>query len=229
MRLIIGFLTAALITVLFRKQIHKYPWVFYGISILLVVFFLTSQTSILPVWVMQYIYVIFQSNTLAMGFFTIVMFTGALYHESSLRKALMPIRAELSIIASLLSIAHVVNYGQAYLLQILSVEITMPLVRLFASLLSFFLVALLIPLFITSFRAVRSRMSAKAWKRVQWLAYPFYLLIFLHILSFLLIPVLAGKFEPTLRLNLYMVLLVAYIFLRVKRFRLRKFVPATAQ
>ena len=229
MRLIIGFFAAILITVLFRKQIHKYHWVFYSAAIILSICFLISRAYVLPVWLMQYVLVIFQSNTLAMGFFSIVMFTGAFSDESVLRKQLMPIRAELSIIASLLSIAHIVNYGQSYLLQIVSPDVMMPAIRLTASLVSFALVILLIPLCITSFRAVRSRMSTGSWKRIQWLASPFYLLVFVHILTFLLIPVFAGKFEPSLRLDLYMILFAAYVFLRVRRFRLRKLVPAPAQ
>ena len=228
-RLIIGFFVAILVSVLFKKQIHKFPWVFYAVAILLDICFLISRSPdlVIPVWLMQYVLVIFQSNTCAMGFFTIVMFTGAFSDESVLRKMFMPIRAELSIIASLLSIAHVVNYGSSYLTQLLSASVNVPPIRLAATLISFILVLLLIPLFITSFKAVRKRMSANSWKRIQWLAYPFYILVFVHILSFLLIPVFAGKLEPTLRIDLYMILLAAYIFLRIRRFRLRKLVPAT--
>jgi DMSO/TMAO reductase YedYZ heme-binding membrane subunit len=40
----------------------------------------------------------------------------------------------------------------------------------------------MIPLLITSLRAVRRRMKPLNWKKVQRLAYPFYALLYVHVL-----------------------------------------------
>jgi DMSO/TMAO reductase YedYZ heme-binding membrane subunit len=222
MRLALGMLTAILVVVLFNKQIRKHPWVFYIAAAALVAIFMITKSMPVPVWVRQYVMVIFQSNTLAMGFFTIVMFTGSFSEGGFLRKSFLPIRAELSIIASILSFSHIVGYGKSYLEQLLTSVSTMPQVRLLATIVAILLVLILIPLFVTSFNAVRKRMSPVLWKRIQRFSYLFYVLIFVHVLFYLLPPVVANSFWPRISLFFYFVITVSYIYMRIRRNRPRR-------
>jgi DMSO/TMAO reductase YedYZ heme-binding membrane subunit len=128
----------------------------------------------------------------------------------------MPIRAELSIFASLLCVGHVIIYGRSYLDQLLSSTFAMPGIRLLATLVALLLVALLIPLTITSFKAIRARMHAQTWKRLQRLAYVFFALIYIHILFYLLPPALAGSLGAASSLTIYLALGLAYAILRVR-------------
>jgi DMSO/TMAO reductase YedYZ heme-binding membrane subunit len=216
MRLVAGLVISILIVVLFRKAIKKVPWVFYLLAVALAALLIIGNSLSFPSWFREYFLFLLQSNNLAMGLFTIVMFAGAFKEQSPLRKVLIPIRAELSIIASLLCIGHIVNYGNSYLDQLLSPTALMPVARLWATLIAFLLVVVLIPLAITSFKAIHARMSPRSWKRLQRLAYPFYLLIFLHMFFYLLPPAIAGSLSALISLVLYLVLGAVYLVLRVR-------------
>jgi DMSO/TMAO reductase YedYZ heme-binding membrane subunit len=217
MRLVAGLALSILIVMLFRKAIKKVPWVFYLLAVALSVLLIIGNNVLsFPSWFREYFLFLLQSNNLAMGLFTIVMFTGAFKEHSALRKALIPLRAELSIIASLLCIGHIVNYGGSYLDQLLSSMTGMPVSRLSATLIAFLLVIVLIPLVVTSFKAIHARMAPKTWKRIQALAYPFYLLVFLHMFFYLLPPAMAGSLSALISLSLYLALGIAYLVLRVR-------------
>jgi DMSO/TMAO reductase YedYZ heme-binding membrane subunit len=216
MRLVAGLVLSILIVVLFRKAIKKVPWLFYLLALALSALLIVGNSLSFPSWFREYFLFLLQSNNLAMGLFTIVMFAGVFKEHSALRKALIPIRAELSIIASLLCIGHIANYGSSYLEQLLSPTAGMPASRLGATLIAFLLVVVLVPLVITSFKAIHARVTLKTWKRIQLLAYPFYLLIFLHMFFYLLPPAMAGSLSALISLLLYLALGIAYLVLRVR-------------
>ena len=108
----------------------------------------------------------------------IVMFAGAL-ERTPWVKRLLSVRSELSVIAGIVIAAHLVRvagflalsltpmwpriWGQpaAGVMFAAAVVVGLPLTATF-----------LVP-WITSFKAVRKRLSAKTWKRTQLLAYPF--------------------------------------------------------
>jgi DMSO/TMAO reductase YedYZ heme-binding membrane subunit len=60
-------------------------------------------------------------------------------------------------------------------------------------------------------------MTARSWKQLQRFAYLFFILIFLHLSGYLLYPALQGSQSALLNLTVYLVILVAYIILRVRR------------
>ena len=174
MRLIIGIVIAILFITIFRKAIKSAPLVFYILAIFLDLLLIMRSTLQLPSWFSEYFLFLFQSNTLAMGMFTIVMFTGVFSDRSRIKRVLVSIRSEISIIASLLCIGHIVVYGERYLSQLVSPAVAMPEFRFVGTLLALLLAVLLIPLALTSVKAIRTRMSVSAWKRLQLLAYPFF-------------------------------------------------------
>jgi len=222
MRLVAGLIVAIIFIAISSRSIRKMAPLYYLIALALDVAFIYSTSAGVPPWFRTYILFIFQSNTLAMGLFTVVMFTGALRDGSYLRKYLMPIRAELSIIASILCIGHMVVYGRSYFDQIISSTLAMPTARLIATIIALLLALLLIPLAISSFKTVKARMQPKSWKRIQRFAYLFFLLIFIHIFFYLLPPALAGSSGAIFSLMLYTILCVLYLILRIRLILSRK-------
>ncbi|WP_080797471.1 hypothetical protein [Arabiibacter massiliensis] len=112
----------------------------------------------------------------------VVMFAGALERTPAVKR-LLSIRSELSVIAGIIIAGHLVRvidflvlsltpmweqiWGQpaAGIMFAAAVVVGLPLTATF-----------LVP-WITSFKCVRRRLSQKAWKRTQLLAYPFVLLM----------------------------------------------------
>lgn len=82
---------------------------------------------------------------------------------------------------------------------------------------SFALVILLIPLAITSIRAMRKAMDNSTWKRLQMLAYPFFVLIFVHI-ALILVPSVSTLGQRAFSsIVIYTGIVLAYGILRLRR------------
>ena len=216
MRLLAGLIIATVLVALFHRAIRCVPWLFYVLAIALDALLIVGSSYQMPSWFREYFMFMLQSNNLAMGLFTMVMFAGVLEDHSKIKKALLLVRAEISIIASVLCVGHIVIYAQSYLSQAMNSIASMPLMRVCAILVALVLVFLLVPLVVTSFKPVRAHMSQQGWKRLQRLAYPFYGLVFVHILFFLLPPALAGSLSATVNVVLYLVLGLTYLVLRLR-------------
>jgi DMSO/TMAO reductase YedYZ heme-binding membrane subunit len=59
-------------------------------------------------------------------------------------------------------------------------------------------------------------MSAKQWKRVQLLAYPFYLLVYIHLMIILYPVALNGSSTALTSVVVYSALFIAYTALRIR-------------
>jgi DMSO/TMAO reductase YedYZ heme-binding membrane subunit len=217
MKYLVGLAAAVLITFVCRKAVKKTAFVFYllaiGYDVLLIFAVFNGATP----WVWRYVLFAVQNCSLAMGFFTVVMFTGVLSDRSALKRQLVPIRAELSILACLLTAGHVYLYARMFLIGLFTLPLSMSVLQLTATLAAVALVVvLMLPLLITSFNVVRQRMAPKVWKRLQRLAYPFFALIYLHLLMFLLPSALGGSQTVAINLSIYTVMFVLYLVLRLK-------------
>ena len=90
------------------------------------------------------------------------------------------------------------------------------------------LLALLAVLGVTSLKSVRTRMASTPWKRLQRLAYPFYLLACAHVACSLLPAALHGGTAAQTSIVAYAA--VAYLVLRLMRFAMdRRRARAAAQ
>ncbi len=216
MRFIAGLVIAIVFTVVFRVALRKVPALFYTVATLLNVFYLLADYMPLPSWLREYFLFLFQSNVIGMGFFVIVMFIGVFGEGSYIRKTYISIRAELSIFASLLSIGHLIKYGQAYLEQMLSLTIYMPPIRYWMIGVAIILVILLLPLAITSVKRIHVMMGQKNWQRLQRFAYPFFGLIFVHIVLCLWTPAIAGSSSAIFSITAYLAVGVLYTVLRLR-------------
>ncbi len=79
------------------------------------------------------------------------------------------------------------------------------------------LLVLLVVLGVTSFAFVKRQMSTASWKKVQKLAYPFFGLVYVHLLLMLLPSALHGGLAAQASVAVYSVVFVGYALCRVGR------------
>lgn len=206
------------------KPLKKYPVPFYisAIAMIGVYFWGTSVGMRGDAW--SLFQPLMQRCALAFLLFSIVMFVGVLGEKNPLRTHLMPIRRQLSILACIFAVGHIVFYGASYIPRISS-AFTGNLA--FSLGLAALITALMTVLCITSFQIVKHGMSAAAWKRVQRLAYPFYVLIYVHLALLLMPSAAVGNQVAVVSIVVYSLIVGAYVVLRIaKALADRKAMPA---
>lgn len=197
-----------------RNPIKKAPVAFYILAVAVSVLFIAAEFFPMPRAVWSALFLLVQKCMLALALFAVVMFIGVLSRDSRAGRWLRPIRAELSIIAWILSLGHMAVYLASYLPRLGGVNKGAVMISFVVALVLF---ALLLVLGITSFNAVKKRMKKDTWKRVQMLAYPFFGLVYLHLMLMLLPPALHGGAAAQVSVAVYSVLFAAYALLRVRR------------
>jgi DMSO/TMAO reductase YedYZ heme-binding membrane subunit len=134
------------------------------------------------------------AGTLAFPLLVIVMYTGALNPRNPVAKKLLGIRKELSILSGFPVLTHslirVTNNFPRALDFFLDNEGYMASGRVanawgaglsnFSFVLGVLMLALFIPLWVTSFDAVRKRMGGVRWKKLQRWSYVLYAMLFIH-------------------------------------------------
>lgn len=226
MRFVIALVVSFALVWLCAKPLKKYPVPFYlGAVALLGLYFWGSATGVRnEAW--SYFQPLMQRCALAFLLFSIVMFVGVLGEKNPLRTHLMPIRRQLSILACIFAVGHIVFYGASYIPRISS-AFTGNLA--FSLGLAALITALMTVLCITSFQIVKHGMSAAAWKRVQRLAYPFYVLIYVHLALLLMPSAAVGNQVAVVSIVVYSLIVGAYVVLRIaKALADRKAMPAAA-
>lgn len=142
---------------------------------------------------------------LGFSFFYLVMFAGALSNKSKLRKKLIGIRKEFSILGFISITPHAIGK----LILIFTGEITYAWFGIAAF-------VIMIPLFITSFTYIRKKMTNKTWKKLQSLAYLVYLSLLIHLII---------NYTQRLALILYIVLFAVYFVFKLiyefKKYKLK--------
>lgn len=113
----------------------------------------------------------FTKGFIGFAFFYVVMITGALNPKWILTRKLKSVRAPYSILGFVLLLAHPLHY----VAEILSGAREFPIYGVMAF-------VVMIPLFITSYLAIRKRMKPATWFRLQKWAYLSYGLILIHLI-----------------------------------------------
>ena len=194
-----------------RKQGKKIHFITYLLAFIIIsyeLFFLKSVA--LPPCLRQLEYFL-GKGIVSVALFIIVMYTGALDNKKSYTKKLMSIRAELSIIASILFLSHTIPYCVTFFKNISKMDMGQlsTIVYLFLSLTAIICLVIIIPLWITSYKNIRKKMNAKNWKKLQKFAYCVYLLIYAHI-SFLFLGMGRKQYDKfaiyTINFGLYFIL-----------------------
>lgn len=154
---------------------------------------------------------------LAGALFIYVMYASAVPSVSLLKKRVIVIRRQLSIIACILTLGHNFAFGRQYFVLLFTKAADMRLTILLASICSVLMILIMLPLFITSFLAVRKRMKPKAWKQLQRLAYAFYTLLYIHMMLLNMPNALHGKWSSMLNVVLYSIVYLTYFSSRIVR------------
>ncbi len=211
MRFVIALILSFALVWVCAKPLKKHPAPFYlGAAALLALYFWGTAVNIHgEAW--SYFQPLMQRCALAFLLFSIVMFVGVLNERNPLRAHLMPIRRQLSILACIFAVGHIVFYSASYIPRITSA---------FSGNLAFSLglaaliTALMAVLWITSFQVVKHGMKALTWKRIQRLAYPFYVLTYVHLALLLMPSALVGNTVAVVSIAVYSAVMGAYVVLR---------------
>ena len=178
-----------------RNPLKACPMAFYAAALLVDVAFVAGTFWGMPREVWSVFFVLIQKCLLPLALFVVVMYIGVLDRGSRACMWLKPVRAELSIVAWLLSLGNVAaSFAVAVVL-----------------------LALLAVLGVTSFNLVKKRMRTETWKKVQKLAYPFFLLTYVHLLLMLAPSALHGGVAATTSVAVYSIVFAAYVVLRLVR------------
>lgn len=221
MNFLISIILTALLIFIGRKFIKKHSILCYIvtgiISLLIIIASYSGAISSFPPFIKNNIMPLFTKSTFATSIFVVVMYTGALKNGSKLMKILMPIRAELSIIASILTLAHNISFGRYHFVTLFTNPKSMSLNMILAAIISIILIAIMIPLMITSFPMIRKKMKYKSWKMLQRSAYAFYGLIYIHVMLIMLPIAKFGNLQYILNVLIYSLVFLIYATMRVNK------------
>ena len=160
---------------------------------------------------------VFLQGGLAGALFIFVMYAGAVPDRSAFRRAVLPIRGQLSIMACILTLGHNAAYGKRYFAALFTQAASLRLNVLLAACCSLVMILIMLPLFVTSFLSVRKRMKPRVWKRLQRAAYAFYALMFIHVLLLNTTSAREGQWTALLNVALYALVFLVYASLRLCR------------
>ncbi|MEG2948877.1 MAG: hypothetical protein RR822_05845 [Raoultibacter sp.] len=217
MELLIALALSVLFALVLRRSIKQYAIAYYIVAVAVDVLFLSrvlfDVSRDFAVITSPYI----MRCLIGFGLFSVVMFIGVFPEKSKVRRMLMPIRGELSIIAAILVIGHVVNYLESYFGQILAGFVGMSLGMVLSFIVSSLLIVLLVILTVTSFSRVRKSMDPAVWKFVQKSAYVFFGLTYLHLVLVLLPTVSSTAQKAALSIAIYSAIMILYVVLRAHK------------
>lgn len=134
----------------------------------------------------------------------------------------MPIRAELSIVASILTLAHNIIFGRNHFVKLFTAPETMYLNMILAAIISIVIIIIMIPLFVTSFPQIRKSMNPKKWKTLQKSAYLFYGLTYIHIILIMVPVAKSGNFTYIVNVLVYSIVFLTYGSMRLTKFFTKK-------
>ncbi len=220
MLLLIGLVIMLALTYFLSDFIRKKAGLVYIITTILsvgmIIVLVTHSFRSLDPFTRKYIFGLFSRGALSTAGFVVVMF-GAVLPKGKLKKKIMMIRGELSIISSILALGHNIAFGQSYFVLLVTNPSKLSTIHLIASIISIILILIMIPLFITSFVTVRKKMNPKKWKKLQRWAYPFYALLYVHVLVLMVPLAIKGRSGAFFTVVVYSIVFLSYFALRIQK------------
>ncbi len=215
MVLVCSLLLAGLIVLAGRNWIRAHAGISYALAALvsLTVIVLIWSGATFPRWVDAFL-PIFTQGGLAGALFIIVMFAAAVPDGSAFMRAVMPVRGELSILASILTLGHNIAFGRRYITRLIHRE-PLSAAILGACLCSAVMLMIMLPLFVTSFKCVRKRIQPSRWKRLQRWAYLFYALMYVHVMLLNSHSAQLGGMKARINMTVYSAVFIPYGCMRV--------------
>ncbi len=216
MDLIIALVAAAVLAACLRPLLMRHASIAYVAVVAVDLLFLSGALgSVLPD-LQRELLPFLRKGLLPYALFALVMYLGVLPEASRVRRLLMPVRGQLSLVAALLAACHVGSYAPVYLGVALKGFGSAEATTIASLCLAAVVLCLLIVLSVTSLVTVRHHMAGNAWRTVQKLAYPFFALATLHAVV-LLLPASATRPNAALSVSIYVGLLSCYAILRIAR------------
>lgn len=197
-------------------------WISVIYSLIITIGYAINIGLYLPDIVRKILWDPFVSGRVATSLFVLVMYAGALKNNSSIRKKLMAIRGEMSIIAGILTLGHNFATGQVYLGKMMTEPSKVAGNLKMAAIVSIIMIIVMIPLLITSFYDIRFKMSGKKWKKLQRLSYLFYGLIYVHVLLIYLPISREGDLSAWINVMIYSVIFIVYGAMRIRKSMVRR-------
>ena len=201
---------------LLRRPLKKHPGVFYALAALLDALYMCSFFVAFPEVARRAIFLLMQKCTLACALFAVVMFIGVFRADSKVGLMLRPVRAELSILACVLTVGHMALYLASFAPRLANGGIANGGFAVFFAT-AMALLAVLVVLGATSLQGVKRRMDSGSWKRLQKWAYVFFGLVYVHLMSILLPSALAQGTTARTSVVVYTVLFALYAVARIAR------------
>ena len=198
--------------------LKKHPAPFYFVAFLIVALHLAYRVQGAYIAQAQIVLDAVNKAYLGSALLAIVMFTGVLQENSSLRQHLQPIRAELAILSFIFICDHMIGYAPSFfpvLGRLFSVRAGMA-VSIVAAVVLALVFAVLSA---TSLRAIRRKMSPHTWKHIQRGSYAMVALLWVHIVLVLGRTAFGGSGSPTAitALVVYTVIIALYVVLRIRK------------
>lgn len=220
---LVGFLIALVITLLLvfplAKPLRTHPGIFYVVALALTALYAWAIWSGANLTQVRGLCMVLQKGYLSILLLAVVMFTGCFDEGTAVRKHLQPIRGELSILSFIFIIGHLCMYLPSYLPRLGAVFSSRTSVA-FSLAVAFVLTALFAILAVTSFRAIRKAMNAKAWKALQRFAYLMVALLAVHVAFVLGASAFSGRVMlATVSFAAYILVILVYVALRIRKFR----------
>ena len=219
MQVLIWILVMIAVTLILREPIRRWPWAVYllGIAVDALVIFGSQYLGLSgEAWTL--FYTMNRRAVPAFALFTIVMFVGCLGKGTRARRWVGPVRAELSILACIFTVPHVVFYLQTYQ-KIMFAGILKPSeITNWAYWSSIAFTALLAVLGVLSLRFLRKRIPYRVWKGIQRLSYLFFPLIWIHVILLRLRPNPAAIDTVLQSTWAYGLIVVVYAVCRIARY-----------
>lgn len=221
MKLIFCIVFASAFFALFEKQIRKNAAPLYlaaaAVSVLSVVLPVKNMPFIPKYLITQ----ILQRGVLAGALYIIVM-TASVLPNGKIKQVSMRMRAQMAVTASILTVTHNIAFGRKYFVMLFTDTLSLTFNELTAAVFSLIMIAMLIPLTITSFSAVRRKMNPQKWKKLQSLSYIFYAMLYMHIALIYMAAIIKGQTGHIFDLSVYTALYTAYFALRIAKFPAKK-------
>lgn len=117
----------------------------------------------------------------------------------------------MAITASIFTLTHNITYGQRYFVNFFTKFNKLGITTILATIISMIMILLLIPLTVTSFQSVRSKMNPKSWKKLQSLSYVFYGLLYAHISLMFFRALSKGRLIYAIDLCIYTIIWGIYL------------------
>lgn len=212
--IVIAAAIAAVVALPLGRALRKRSWAFYLVAALATGAYVWAALNGLNPKDLRWATFMFQKAYLGSFFLALVMFCGALPDGNWLRKRLLPIRGELSVLSFICYLGHIANYAKSYLPMMANPAIIKPTVGVSLAIAGALTVVFAV-LGVTSFKAVRSSMASEVWVTLQKGAYLMVALLGVHVVLVLGLSLSNLGSSGSIHCVVYLALIALYAAMRV--------------